>query len=208
MSQDNPYASPSHFGSQPTLSTAQGDRLPTYSVVMLIIDIVFRCIRILLVALGIVGILALGPADPIYFWGILEIITGVAMIVFGLLGDSLVLAKKKIGITLCWIALMVTVGNMIVGFCELPLLIQQQMAQAPAAQADAMKIGMIVGVVFMATIRLSLIIAYAVAVAMAAKVLKNKPAPLTPSYILHLNANSPNERRQSPSQPIARRVTP
>ncbi|MEZ6137990.1 MAG: hypothetical protein R3C53_24160 [Pirellulaceae bacterium] len=165
MSSGNPYAVPesTNFG-QPNTSNI---RFPVYTTVMLIVDIVFRLIRMLLVSFSILGVSMMAADDPMYYWGIGEVVTGVLMAVCGLLGDGLVLGKKRIGLFFCWIALLATLGNLVVGLGEIPYMMAGQLADVPADQANAMRIGMWGGAIVMSIFRLALVVAYGVALVMA-----------------------------------------
>ena len=100
MSYVNPFESPQQV-TIPALSQAQ-PKIPTYSLVMLIIDLVLRGLRLLVVLLGIVGIVALQDEPDMFFYGVLEVVTGGMMVVFGGLGDILLLMKKRVGVFVMW----------------------------------------------------------------------------------------------------------
>ena len=183
MSSDNPFASPYATLPQRPRTPARASQLPMFSMVVLIIDLVFRFLRVVLVLFSVIGIWALGTANPLFFWGVLEIVTGGAMVIFGILGDSLVLAKKRIGLSLCWIALIATVANLIVGLCEIPLQMDAQMqnGQIGPEQAQAVKIGMLIGGGVVGLLRLGLIIGYGVALSMAKRFFNSQPSVISES---------------------------
>lgn len=179
MSSENPFAVPQ--GVNPPILANAADKLPTYAQVVVIIDLVLRILRMLLAIFSIVGIIAMGQQNPMYLWGILEIATGVSMVACGLSGDSLVLAKQRWGLVLCWIALLATIGNVVVGLFEVPLVweAQVQSGKLPPGQENAVKIVMWVGAIMTSLFRFGLIIAYGIALVIAKRYFDRRAVAFT-----------------------------
>ncbi len=168
MSYVNPFESPQNL-TIPALSQAQR-KIPTYSLVMLIIDLVLRGLRLLVVLLGIVGIVALKDEPDMFFYGVLEVVTGGMMVVFGGLGDVLLLMKKRVGVYLCWLGIAATLANMGVGLAELPLQFERGAFADPAMpNADSIKMVAWTAAILTLLFRLTLTVMYGVAVYLADK---------------------------------------
>jgi hypothetical protein len=170
MSYANPFEPPRLVTSPVSQNNA---KLPVFSIVMLIIDLVFRSIRFLVVLLGIVGLAVLKDEPDMFFYGILEVITGAMMFLFGGIGDVLVLMKKRVGIYLCWIGVAATIANLGVGILELPLQLQRGAFANPGAQdVEMLKTVAYTAAILTILFRLILTILYGIAVHMAGKALK------------------------------------
>lgn len=118
------------------------------------IDLAFLLIRIGLVGLGVIGVIAMGPNDPLFVWGILEVVTGSAMIVFGIPADILMLLGKRLGATLGVLALVATASNIVVTLFEIPMQLSNMRANAPVENQQAYIVGAMVGAGFVIFIRL------------------------------------------------------
>lgn len=167
MPSENPFALPP--SATPPQIAYPVDQFPKFSLVVLIVDLAMRTLRMLMVVLSIMGVVAMGQGNPMHFWGILEIVTGLLMVVFGLSGDVLVLTKQRWGLYLCWIAALASIASILVGLCEVPLIWEAQLngGRLPPGQENAVKIGMWVGAIMTALLRMGLTIVYCIALSIA-----------------------------------------
>src|SRR6188768_4190877 len=95
----NPYQSAQEA---PRLSSNK-PKLPTFALVMIIIDLVFLGFRVLFVLAGMAG-LASGINDPMILrTGYFEVGTGLLMVLAGIPGDIALLLRQKWGVWLAWI---------------------------------------------------------------------------------------------------------
>ncbi len=148
------------------LGAAAPSALPTFAMVMMIISLVFFVIRVPIVALSCLAI-AMLKDDPFFFMAILEAVTGALMALFGITGNSLVLAKKPLGIPLCWLAVAATVGSILVGVAQVPAQFGKFAADSPEF------IGAMVGLVLFGGIRIAILVAYIFAIVMAGRALRS-----------------------------------
>jgi hypothetical protein len=166
----NPFEPPQAGQQQAGVST---QKLPVYSIVMLIVDLVFRGIRLLLVGLTIVGIAAMASQGQNLNMAYFELISGAMMVVFGGIGDVLLLCKVRFGAYLCWAGIAATIANMGVGLMQLPAQLER-MDTMPPSGADVEVLKMVAWVTAGAVVvfRLGLVVMYAIAVYMAARALR------------------------------------
>ncbi len=122
----NPYAAAGVQNPSAFQPSAASEKMPTFVTVMMIIDMVFRGLRVPIALLGIVGVVVMPSDNPMFLPGIFEVITGAVMAVCGLVGDGLVLAKRRIGLIFCWVAVAATLANVVVALFELPIQAGQQ----------------------------------------------------------------------------------
>lgn len=167
MSTENPFASPLSTSLPPVAHSV--DSFPKYSKVVLIIDLVLCMPRLLVVVLSIAGFMVMNRNNPLYHFSIPEIVTGLLIVVFGVLGDVLVLTKRRWALYLCWLGVVAALLNLIVGFCEVPVIWGAKVARGeiPPDQAEAVRIGMWAGAIFTGFIRLGLNVAYCTALVFA-----------------------------------------
>lgn len=171
----NPYSAPQGFphGESPH-SARPATSLHPYVTVVVIIDILLRVLRFFLAALSTVGVFTLDRNSPLFMSGVAEMVTGLGMAIFGLVGDGLVLAKKRIGIAFCVVAGVATIGNMITGVVQIPVVIKmQKITGGPEL------IGAYVGAAIVIVIRLGLLAAYVMALVMASKTLSHRENPFS-----------------------------
>ena len=92
---------------------------------MFIISLVFVLLRIVAVLLGIVGVVAVLNGAKIeinMIQAVVEIGSGAAMVLFGLLGNGLMLAKKRTGYLFGWLlvfSVLVNIGTGLFGIGDL-----------------------------------------------------------------------------------------
>lgn len=161
---DNAYASPLHGGLRAS-SAVNAPRFPVFARVMFIVSLVFCCLRMLMVPLSILGY-ASGAAAEMGTSVLFEIITGIGIAVFGVLGNGLLLARKPIGVTFGWLLVLSVLGSLAVGLWQAFMLWSDMEPGTPEF------IGIVIGLVFTLAIRVSLLIAYIAALMMFGKWLR------------------------------------
>lgn len=124
---------------------------------MFIVSLVFSVLRILFVALGILGYIMMAdmvnpPAG--FALAIPELLAGVGIIIFGLLGNSLMLARKKIGVTLGAVLVFFVLASTVIGGLQGAAYLSNYNSGSPEWM------GAIFGVVFTLIIRVAILIAY------------------------------------------------
>ncbi|MDD5645260.1 MAG: hypothetical protein PHO00_07450 [bacterium] len=130
---------------------------PVFSKTLFIMDLVFSCLRIPLVLLGIIGMISMRHEDPIYFSGYFEILTGAGIVVCGLWANIALLIKNPMGITLAYYNIAFTIGSMLVG-------IWQIIIQASMLGGDTVKIASFsVGAGFTFIVRIAVLSCYFIA---------------------------------------------
>lgn len=157
---NNPYATtsaqPASFPNQPRAG------LPAYCTTMFIISLVFCVIRVLLVGLGIVGMIAISQMaspPPQATGAIWEVLSGAAMAFFGIIGNSLMLARKRVGFYFGIMLVIAVLCSFVVGIIQALSLASVQPEGSPEL------IGMMIGAGVMILIRLGLLGAYILALA-------------------------------------------
>lgn len=157
----NPYRAP--FASGAAGTRVRSDSLPTYVVVMMIIDLCLCALRGVLVVFSIIGLMVLmreppgvvGTPDVMRTTAPLEVATGIGIVVFGLVANVAILLRQRWGVIVGWFAAGATLASIAVG-------IWQSTAMQPPAgvDADAFRLGATIGVVFTTLFRLGLLAAY------------------------------------------------
>lgn len=143
----------------------QRTQMPLFSRVVLIIDMVLCGFRGLMVVFGVVGYVVMKQQlGAIVSTALFEIGTGLGIVVFGLLGDLLLLLGRTWAMGLAYLALFFTIGSMAVGLWQLTIQYAQLAGNDPAQQ-----IGAVIGVVLALGIRLGIVSAYGVALSMYSK---------------------------------------
>ncbi|MBN2190044.1 MAG: hypothetical protein JW728_02400 [Candidatus Aureabacteria bacterium] len=145
-----------HTQNQPI--AADSSSYPVFSKTFFIMDMVFSCLRIPLVLLGILGMVSMQKDDPIYFSGYFEILTGMGIAVFGLWANIALLSKKASGITMAYYNIAFTIGSTLVGIWQIVI-------QSSAVAGDAVRVASFsIGAGFTFIIRIALLICYFIAV--------------------------------------------
>lgn len=132
--------------------------MPTIVTVMAILSLIFCLIRIPLVAMGIMGyseLAALG--HPMAMAAPWEILTGIGMVICGILGNILLLAKKRAGVAIGWGLMGCTIGSIAVGLWEASIMLGQFPDGSPQ------KVGGYIGAAITLVIRLALVVLYIIA---------------------------------------------
>lgn len=156
----NPYATQS--STAPPLAAAPASRFPTYAMVMFIISLVFCAIRLLFVALGVIGIMVMRnevvDENGISMTSaILEVVTGAAMVLFGGMGNVMMLLRIRAGFYFGWLLVIATAGNMLTAVLQVNQLFQKVPEGSPEY------IGALVGLGFAIIFRTAILVAYGVA---------------------------------------------
>ena len=164
---DNPYETPRHAEFpedmySPTPVVPQKTKLGAFVLTIVIMDLVFCVLRVVIGLFGLVGYAVIPEGNPLRPTIIFEVITAEGIGVFGILANTFILLKKRIGIPLSAICILFTVLNMLVGAW-------QGYLQVPADMGTPEGIGFVVGAVVVMAIRLALLILYVMAILGARK---------------------------------------
>ena len=180
MSQGSPYGSqPNPFGYQNPYTPPQGGwqpqgqwgqpsgytpDVPGFCKVMFIVSLVFCFLRAIIVALGFVGMGMLPKDDPAMKMAFFEIGTGLGMVLCGVPGNALLLAKNQIGVFLGWGLVAFTVGSILTGIITVFMMAGNPAGpKAPPGAETAQFVGMMIGGGISVLIRVGIIAAYGAA---------------------------------------------
>lgn len=157
----NPYQPSGSSGGDPYQQPgAETKPFPGYCTVVFIMSIVFCCIRLLLVLLGIAGLVMIMNNPQAVEGGvtvttaILEVASGAGMVFFGIVGNALMLAKKRLGFVFGWLLVVSVLGNIGSGLLQIGGLFEQFEPGTPEF------VGGIIGLVGVLAIRLFILGAY------------------------------------------------
>ncbi|MBT4864978.1 MAG: hypothetical protein HON53_07670 [Planctomycetaceae bacterium] len=128
--------------------------LPVFCMVVFIIDLVFCVLRIGFVALGLINYQNL--EGPLLESAMFELITGAAIVLFGIAGNGLMLAKQAWAVALGWLNLGATLGSIGVGIWQASIFLDE-MAQNGG---EAERIGGYIGAGFSILVRVGIIFTY------------------------------------------------
>ncbi len=175
---DNPYNSPLYGASgQPALDPfARRPAVKTlgaFVLTILIMDLVFCAMRFGLAALGAVGFAMIEPDDPMRPTVVFEVGTGLAIALFGVSANILILLQKSIGIYLAVVKIFFTLANMLVGIWQASLQFGPVADGAVGAERTGILIGFAVGILFVLGIRLTLMGLYVAALVKANTILSD-----------------------------------
>ena len=180
MSQGSPYgSSPNPFGNQNPYTAPQGGwgtpqgqwgqpsgytpDVPGFCKVMFIVSLVFCFLRAVFVALGFLGMGIMRADDPLMKAVFLEIGSGLGMVLCGVPGNSLLLAKNQIGSYFGWGLIAFTVASILTGIIELVLTGGNMGNPPPPGAEKAMLAVTIVVASITCLIRVGIIVAYGAA---------------------------------------------
>jgi hypothetical protein len=155
----NPYAPSTYKASLaggPPQSTPGRESLPTFCLVYFVIDLVFCCMRALLVLLGIVNLTAgMGVQDPMVKATLVyEVGAGLGMVLLGIPANLLMLFRQRAGVFLAIGKLLATFASFGVGIWQLSFII----ANFPEGSPE--RIGAMVGAGMTMVLRLGLVAVY------------------------------------------------
>jgi hypothetical protein len=164
---DNPYESPAYVHVVPGMSgpaDAAAGRvgLGPFVLTILILDLVFCCLRLGMGVLGIAGYALVAQENPLRRTILFEVGTAFGMAIFGFSADTLILIKKRIGIPLAGVKVLLTVASIFVGVWQGSLMM-------PGDLATPQGIGFVIGAGFVVVVRLALLGLYVAALVVARK---------------------------------------
>jgi hypothetical protein len=178
MSQGSPYGSPSGpFGSenpymspqewpgpwgQPTRSTPD---MPGFCKAMFAVSLVFCFIRAAAVSLGLAGMGMLSADDPAMKMAVFEIGSGLGMVLCGVPGNALLLAKNRMGVFLGCGLIVFTMGSILTGLITVLIAGNPAALNPPSTPGTetAELVGYMIGAGLSILVRVSIIAAYAAA---------------------------------------------
>lgn len=140
-------------GAGPHGSTAP---LPTFVLVIAIVDLLFCVLRLGFVGLSVLGLMMMAEGAPAFLPGIFEALTGLGIAGFGIPGNALLLAKRRVSLILCKLNLAFTVASMVVSVWSLALMLPQGGRQGEV-------VAFAVGAAFVLVVRILLAVVYGVA---------------------------------------------
>jgi hypothetical protein len=182
MSQGSPYGSqPNPFGNPNPYQAPQGQwgpspgpwgpstgyppDVPGFCTVMFIVSLIFCLLRAAIVALGFIGMGMLKADDPALKTAVLEIGSGLGMVLCGVPGNALLLFKNQVGFYLGWGLIAFTIANMLSAIATI-MVSGGNIGGGPpppAGMENAHLVGMIIGGSCSLIIRCSILVAYAAA---------------------------------------------
>jgi hypothetical protein len=174
---ENPYASPGSgnvaaSGLAPIEAVPDRVKLGAFVLTMVILDLVFSCLRLALGLFALVGLAIMAEDDPMRQTAIFEAVTALAMAIFGIPANTLILLKKRIGIPLAAVKILFTLANVGVGTWQASLMFP---ADLSGPEGAGFLVGFIIGVGFVFTLRLGLLGLYIAALVLANKRLAPLP---------------------------------
>ncbi len=161
---NNPYAS--SFAVPQQQSPSVQAKLPGYCTTMFIISLVFSFLRIVTTGFSILGMYVLSQADtesPLASNAIWEVLTGAGMMVSGIIGNSLMLARKPVGLYFGYLLVFFVLASFLVAMIQTATMFNMQGAGAAGSPQQAQLIGMVIGASVVIVIRLALVAAYVLA---------------------------------------------
>jgi hypothetical protein len=123
-------------------------------MIVFIIDLIFCVLRIGFVVLGLIGYQNLD--GPLLDSAPYELITGAAIVLFGISGNGLMLAKQTWAVALGWLALAATLGSIGVGIWQASIMLDFFAQNGNEAE----RIGGYIGAGFSILVRVEIIFTY------------------------------------------------
>ncbi len=148
---DNPYGSPmttNRFGDQIDNSI----KYPTFCLVVFIIALLLSLLRGLLFAFSVIGASMIDANSPIAGTAWAEVATGGAIFLAGVVGYGAMLARQRWGSVLGWISISGVFASIVVAVIQLIAMLPQQ----PNVDRPGVLVGMWVGFIFFAVIRIAI----------------------------------------------------
>jgi hypothetical protein len=161
---NNPYAS-SYAAPQQQAPRTQAS-LPGYCTTMFVISLIFSVLRIASTGFSILGMYMLsqaGAASPLASNAIWEVLTGAGMMISGIIGNSLMLARKPVGLYFGYMLIFFVLSSFLVAIIQTVTLFNMQGAGVAGSPQQAQLIGMVVGASVVIVFRLALVGAYVIA---------------------------------------------
>lgn len=162
---NNPYAS-SLVASQQQPPSITGE-FPKFCTTMFVISLIFSILRILSTGFSILGILLIasqaGTPDFMVRNAVMDVVTGAGMMLSGIIGNSLMLARKPVGLYFGYLLVFFVFGSFLVAMIQAVTLFNAQGSGAAAAPQQVQLFSMVIGAGVAIIFRLALVVAYVVA---------------------------------------------
>ncbi len=94
---------------------------------------------------------------------VMDVVTGVGMMFSGIIGNSLMLARKRVGLYFGYLLVFFVLSSFLVAMIQMVTLFNSQGSGAAGAPQQAQLIGMVIGASVAIIFRLALLIAYVLA---------------------------------------------
>jgi hypothetical protein len=142
---DNPYQPGERVLPALPVVPVASDRLPVFSVAMLVSDLVFCGLRAVMVLLGVVGFVMLrGSGHPMEKTVLPEVATGLLIAIPGIAANILLLTRYRVGIPFAVLALVGAAGSMVVGILQVQIQLQE-VVEVSSPMGRFTMIGTVVG---------------------------------------------------------------
>jgi hypothetical protein len=158
------YPAPSTFG--PVNAAPDQVELGAFVLTMVILDLVFCFLRLATGLFALLGFAVIAQDDPMRQTVIFEVATALAIAIFGIPGDTLILLKKRVGVSLAAVKTLFTLASMAVGVWQGFLMFP---ADLSGPEGVGFLVGFIVGAGSVFAIRLVLLALYIAALVQANK---------------------------------------
>ena len=173
---DNPYNSPvygelGHETPDPFGRRLAVKSLGTFVLTILIIDLVLCSLRLIMAVAGLAGYALIDPDDPMRATVVFEVGTGLAIALFGIPANLLILFKNRIGIYVAVLKIVFTLGNLLVGIWQAFLQFGPMASEVEGPERAGMLVAFMIGVGFVVVFRLVLMGLYIAVLVKANKVL-------------------------------------
>ena len=101
-----------------TIGIAEHQQIPTYSKCIIITDIVFCSLRSIMVLIMVLALATIGFDDELFdgelfVIEVLDAIFSLGIVIFGLIGNIMLLSKKPKAFVFCWLSASATIGSII-----------------------------------------------------------------------------------------------
>lgn len=167
----NPYA-PSSYAEFAPAGPAHA-KMPGFCLAMFVVSLIFCVLRIPVVALGAIGWMQIAAGrvepSPVLASVPFEVLSGAAIVLFGLIGNTAMLLKQRWGIVVGYLTVFSSVCSMGVAVWQLSYLFQDTAGLPQQA-------GVVSGGAFTLLIRIAIVGLYAAAIMTFSKWLASRPA--------------------------------
>ncbi|MBI4617190.1 MAG: hypothetical protein HY720_26490 [Planctomycetes bacterium] len=131
--------------------------LPTFCKVMFILDLVFAGLRVFIVGFGVYGYSVMKKDDPMAGTAIAELVSGAALAFFGLSANAFLLARQAWAQALGWFDVLASFASLGIGVWQGTIMLEQFRSGSPEYS------GGLIGIAFVAILRLVLVGLYVAA---------------------------------------------
>jgi NADH:ubiquinone oxidoreductase subunit 3 (subunit A) len=145
------------------------NRLPAVVIAGMTIDLVLLVLKLIVIAFAVLALfMAKQLQGGLGALGVIELLVNIVMVLFGVIGNGLVLAKVRMGIPFCWIAVVAAVVSIVIATIQIFAMQQlnPMMADGPA------RVGAIIGGALAVVIRFGLLAFYVFCLVTATKALR------------------------------------